>query len=171
MKKHIDIIQTAKKLIEDQLTSLSKLRESIDKDFQIIVELIAKNPGRLIIIGLGKSGIIGRKIAATLNSTGTLASFIHASDALHGDMGNINNNDIVLFISKSGNTEELKKLLPLIKKMSIQIIAMTSNLTSYLAIKSDFILDVSIFQESCTNNLAPTKSGFQSRYSAIDIYL
>ena len=109
MKKHIDIIQTAKKLIEDQLISLNALKERIDQDFSIIVDLIAKHPGRLIIIGLGKSGIIGKKIAATLNSTGTLASFIHASDALHGDMGNINSNDIVLFISKSGNTEELKK--------------------------------------------------------------
>jgi arabinose-5-phosphate isomerase len=158
MKKHIDIIKTAKKLIKEQLASLNTLIDRINEDFQIIVELIANNSGRLIVIGLGKSGIIGRKIVATLNSTGTLASFIHASDALHGDMGNINNNDIVLFISKSGNTEELIKLLPLIKKMNVKIIAMTGNKESYLAINSDFILDVSIIKEACPNNLAPTTS-------------
>jgi len=158
MNKHVDIIQTGKKLISEQLHSVTKLIDRIDIVFQNVVELISNSSGRLIVIGLGKSGIIGRKIVATLNSTGTLASFIHASDALHGDLGNINNNDIVLFISKSGNTEEIKKLVPIIQAMKLKIIAMTGNMNSYLASNSNFILDVSINKEACPNNLAPTTS-------------
>jgi len=158
MGKDIDIIQTAKILIGEQIDSLSSLKNRIDNSFKNIVELIANQSGRLVIIGLGKSGIIGRKIAATLNSTGTLASFIHASDALHGDLGNIDSQDIILFISKSGNTEELKKTIPLVKSMKLKIIAMTGNLESYLAAQADYILDVSIVRESCPNNLAPTTS-------------
>ena len=158
MGKDINIMTTAKNVINDQVASLNNLKTRIDDNFKNIVELIASYSGRLIIIGLGKSGIIGRKIAATLNSTGTLSSFIHASDALHGDLGNIDVQDIVLFISKSGNTEELKKIIPLIKRRNITTIAMTANLDSYLAVESDYILDVSIGRESCPNNLAPTTS-------------
>ena len=158
MKKHIDVIQIGKDLISEQLVSLQKLTTRIDDSFQNVAELIANNSGRLIIIGLGKSGIIGRKITATLNSTGTLASFIHASDALHGDLGNINRKDIVLFISKSGNTQEVKQLIPIIKSMNLKIIGMTGQLNSYLALESDFILDVSIDKEAGPNNLAPTTS-------------
>ena len=158
MGKDIDIIQTAKILISEQIDALNALNNRINHNFKNIVELIANHRGRLVIIGLGKSGIIGRKIAATLNSTGTLSSFIHASDALHGDLGNIDSQDIVLFISKSGNTEELKKIIPLIKSMQLKIIAMTGNTDSYLAIQADYILDVSIVRESCPNNLAPTTS-------------
>ena len=158
MKKHIDIIQIGKDLIADQLISLQKLITHIDDSFQKVVELISNNSGRLIIIGLGKSGIIGRKIVATLNSTGTLSSFIHASDALHGDLGNINYKDIVLFISKSGNTQEVKQLIPIIKSMNVKIIGMTGQLDSYLALESDFILDSSIDKEAGPNNLVPTTS-------------
>jgi len=158
MGNDIDIIQTGKKLISEQLDSLNNLKNRIDHNFKNIVELIADHSGRLVIIGLGKSGIIGRKIAATLNSTGTLASFIHASDALHGDLGNIDNHDIILFISKSGNTEELKKIIPLVKRRGLKTIAMTANINSYLALESDYVLDVSIIRESCPNNLAPTTS-------------
>tara|TARA_B100001250_G_scaffold414176_1_gene451091 strand:- start:2475 stop:3440 length:966 start_codon:yes stop_codon:yes gene_type:complete len=158
MGKDIDIIQTAKILIREQIDSLHTLKDRINHSFKNIVELIANHSGRLVIIGLGKSGIIGRKIAATLNSTGTLASFIHASDALHGDLGNIDSQDIILFISKSGNTEELKKIIPLLKTRGLKIIAMTGNMDSYLAEQADYILDVSIVRESCPNNLAPTTS-------------
>ena len=158
MKKDIDIIQIGKDLIADQLVSLQKLITHIDDAFQKVVELISNNSGRLIIIGLGKSGIIGRKIVATLNSTGTLSSFIHASDALHGDLGNINYKDIVLFISNSGNTQEVKQLIPIIKSMNVKIIGMTGQLDSYLALESDFILDSSIDKEAGPNNLVPTTS-------------
>ncbi len=158
MKKDIDIIQIGKDLISDQLVSLQKLITHVDDSFEKVVKLIANNSGRLIIIGLGKSGIIGRKIVATLNSTGTLSSFIHASDALHGDLGNINHKDIVLFISKSGNTQEIKQLIPIIKSMNLKIIGMTGQLDSCLALESDFILDVSIDKEAGPNNLAPTTS-------------
>ena len=158
MKKDIDIIQIGKDLISDQLVSLKKLTTHVDDSFEKVVKLIANNSGRLIVIGLGKSGIIGRKIVATLNSTGTLSSFIHASDALHGDLGNINRKDIVLFISKSGNTQEVKQLIPIIKAMNLKIIGMTGQLDSYLALESDFILDVSVDKEAGPNNLVPTTS-------------
>jgi len=158
MKEHVNIIEIAKNLINEQSISLNSLQHRINENFQKIIELIASNSGRLVVVGLGKSGIIGKKIVATLNSTGTLASFIHASDALHGDLGNINHNDIVLFISKSGNTEELKKLMPLIENMGLETIVMTGNLNSYLASRCRFILDVSVIKESCPNNLAPTTS-------------
>ena len=158
MKHDIDILKTAKDLIGEQLISLSKLSENLNQDFIRIVQLIYSSRGRLIIVGLGKSGIIGRKISATLNSTGTLSSFIHASDALHGDSGNINNEDIVLFISKSGNTDELKQLIPLVKKMGVCIVGMTATMNSYLARNSNYILNVSIDKEACPNNLAPTTS-------------
>ena len=158
MKKEIDVLQIAKDLIKQQVNSLIDLQDRLNYDFINVVKLVANCDGRLIIIGLGKSGIIGRKISATLNSTGTISSFIHASDALHGDSGNISNQDIVLFISKSGNTDELKKLIPFVKKLEVQIIAMTGSLDSYLAKNSDFVLDVSVVKEACPNNLAPTTS-------------
>ena len=158
MKADIDILKEAKHVIDEQLNSLISLRDRLGTHFIDVVELVSNCQGRLIIIGLGKSGIIGRKISATLNSTGTSSSFIHASDALHGDSGNINKKDIVLFISKSGATQELKQLIPLIKSMNLQIIAMTGNLNSYLATNADFILDVSVAKEACPNNLAPTTS-------------
>ena len=158
MRQDIDVLKIARDLITEQVDSLNDLRNSLGVSFRDIVELIFICKGRLIIIGLGKSGIIGRKISATLNSTGTPSFFIHASDALHGDSGNISEKDIVLFISKSGNTEELKQLIPLIKALNVKIIGMTGNLTSCLAQNSDFILDVSIDKEACPNNLAPTTS-------------
>ena len=158
MKHSIDIIKVAKELINDQLVELSKLGDHLGQDFVNVIESVSNCKGRLIIIGLGKSGIIGRKISATLNSTGTLSSFIHASDALHGDSGNINFNDIVMFISNSGNTDELKQLVPLVKKMDIPIIAMTGNVRSFLALEADFVLNVHVSKEACPNNLAPTTS-------------
>ncbi len=158
MKKDIDIVKIGKNVIVDQLDSLIELRDRIGDNFKNVVELIINCSGRLIIIGLGKSGIIGRKISATLNSTGTVSSFIHASDALHGDSGHIKPNDIVLFISKSGNTYEIKQLILLVQNMDIKIIGMTSNLDSYLGTHADELLDVSIKKEACPDNLVPTTS-------------
>ena len=158
MKQDIDFIKLGKDIISEQLKSLKHLQDQINVEFADVVNLIFNSSGRLMIIGLGKSGIIGRKISATLNSTGTLSSFIHASDALHGDLGSLGLQDIVLFISKSGNTEEIKQLIPIIKARKIQIVAMTANLNSYLAKESDYVLNVSINQEVCPNNLAPTTS-------------
>ncbi|MAQ31676.1 MAG: D-arabinose 5-phosphate isomerase [Flavobacteriales bacterium] len=158
MKQDIDFIKLGKDIISEQLKSLKHLQDQINVEFADVVNLIFNSSGRLMIIGLGKSGIIGRKISATLNSTGTLSSFIHASDALHGDLGSLVLQDIVLFISKSGNTEEIKQLIPIIKARKIQIVAMTANLNSYLAKESDYVLNVSINQEVCPNNLAPTTS-------------
>ena len=158
MKHGIDIIKVAKELINDQLQELTSLCNTIGQDFINVVDTITNCKGRLIIIGLGKSGIIGRKISATLNSTGTLSSFIHASDALHGDSGNINFNDIVMFISNSGNTDELRQLIPLVKKMKVPVIAMTGNMNSFLASESDYVLNVNVSKEACPNNLAPTTS-------------
>ncbi|MBJ04902.1 MAG: D-arabinose 5-phosphate isomerase [Flavobacteriales bacterium] len=158
MKNKIEILQIGKNLIREQADALKILSERIDDNFINVVELIAQCSGRLIILGLGKSGIIGRKISGTLNSTGTVSSFIHASDAIHGDVGNINNFDIVMCISKSGNTDELKMIIPTLKKMKIKIIAMTGSVNSYLAKNSDYLLDVSIEKEACPNNLAPTTS-------------
>ena len=140
MKQDIDFIKLGKDIISEQLKSLKHLQDQIDVEFADVVNLIFNSSGRLMIIGLGKSGIIGRKISATLNSTGTLSSFIHASDALHGDLGSLGLQDIVLFISKSGNTEEIKQLISIIKKRKIPIIAMTANLNSYLAKESDYML-------------------------------
>jgi len=158
MKSDIDILKIGQDLIDEQLDALTALKNRLNDNFIKIVELMSNCRGRIIIIGLGKSGIIGRKISATLNSTGTFSSFIHASDALHGDLGNINYQDIVLFLSKSGNTDEVKKIIPLVKRMKVKIIGMTGNIESYLALNADFILDVSISKEACPNNLAPTTS-------------
>ena len=158
MKQDIDFIKLGKDIISEQLKALKNLQDQIDVEFADVVNLIFNSSGRLVIIGLGKSGIIGRKISATLNSTGTPSSFIHASDALHGDLGSLGLQDIVLFISKSGNTEEIKQLTSIVKKRKIPIVGMTANLSSYLANESDYILNVSINKEVCPNNLAPTTS-------------
>jgi arabinose-5-phosphate isomerase len=120
--------------------------------------LILSTKGRLIVAGIGKSANIANKMVATFNSTGQPAVFLHAADAIHGDLGNIQEGDVVICISKSGNTPEVKTLVPFIKNMGNKIIALTGNPKSFLAIKSDFILDVSVEKEACPNNLAPTSS-------------
>tara|TARA_B110000444_G_scaffold130275_1_gene122536 strand:+ start:141 stop:1106 length:966 start_codon:yes stop_codon:yes gene_type:complete len=158
MNFDIDILEIAKQSVRDQIDSLSMLHTKIDERFVNCVKLISSGSGRLITIGLGKSGIIAQKIAATLNSTGTLSSFIHASDAQHGDLGGIGVDDIVLFISKSGSTHELCQLLPIIKSRGNKIISMTGNVNSFLAQESNNYLDTSVLKEACPNNLAPTSS-------------
>ena len=156
--KKVDIIKTAKEVIELQSNSIANLEKFIDKNFQDVVNLLKNINGHLIVIGIGKSAIIGKKIVATLNSTGTSSIFIHGVEAIHGDLGSIKKDDVILFISKSGNTNELKKIFSVIKVQKNKTIAMTANKDSYLAKNSDFFLNTFVQKEACPNNLAPTTS-------------
>jgi arabinose-5-phosphate isomerase len=152
------IINTAVNTIEIEARTIAALRESINEDFVQTVKLIAASRGRVVVTGIGKSAIIGQKITATLNSTGTPAIFMHAADAIHGDLGMIQNDDIVLCLSKSGETAEIKVLVPLIKNLGNSIIAIVSNENAYLAQQANFVLHTPIEQEADPNNLAPTAS-------------
>jgi len=152
------IINTAVNTIEIEARTIAALRESINEDFVQTVKLIAASRGRVVVTGIGKSAIIGQKITATLNSTGTPAIFMHAADAIHGDLGMIQNDDIVLCLSKSGETAEIKVLVPLIKNLGNSIIAIVSNENAYLAQQANFVLHTPIKQEADPNNLAPTAS-------------
>ena len=158
MKSLSDIKKIARETIAIELAAVAKLESSINDDFVNAINLILSTKGRLIVAGIGKSANIANKMVATFNSTGQPAVFLHAADAIHGDLGNIQEGDVVICISKSGNTPEVKTLVPFIKNMGNKIIALTGNPKSFLAIKSDFILDVSVEKEACPNNLAPTSS-------------
>ncbi len=150
--------ELAVSVIDKEEKAVARLKSFIDDKFIEILQTVYNSKGRLIITGIGKSAIIGNKIVATLNSTGTPAVFMHAADAIHGDLGIIQPDDIVMCISKSGNTPEIKVLAPLIKRMGNKLIAMVSNTDSYLALHSDFILATTVDREACPNNLAPTSS-------------
>jgi arabinose-5-phosphate isomerase len=152
------IKEIALKTIEIESDSIKNLKNSINEDFIKSAELILNGKGRVVISGIGKSAIIANKIVATLNSTGTPSIFMHAADAIHGDLGIIQPDDIVICISKSGDTPEIKVLAPLIRQNGNKLIAMVGNVTSYLAKQADFILDTSVEREACPNNLAPTSS-------------
>lgn len=152
------IINTAKKTIEMESASILNLSNLVDQDFANAVELIYNSKGRVIITGIGKSAIIANKIVATLNSTGTPAIFMHAAEAIHGDLGLILQDDVVVCISNSGNTPEIKVLIPLIKRAHNKIIAITGNPESFLGEQVDFILNAYVEKEACPNNLAPTTS-------------
>ena len=158
MKSLSDIKKIARETIAIELAAVAKLESSINDDFVNAINLILSTKGRLIVAGIGKSANIANKMVATFNSTGQPAVFLHAADAIHGDLGNIQEGDVVICISKSGNTPEVKALVPFIKNMGNKIIALTGNPKSFLAIESDFILDVSVEKEACPNNLAPTSS-------------
>ena len=152
------ILATAKETIDLEFEAIANLNNLLDNNFSSAVELIYNSKGRVIITGIGKSAIIASKIVATLNSTGTPAVFMHAADAIHGDLGLILKDDIVICISKSGNTPEIKVLVPLIKKAQNKMIAMTGNMDSFLAQQADYILNTFVEKEACPNNLAPTTS-------------
>jgi arabinose-5-phosphate isomerase len=152
------IINIAKQTIEMEGKAILNLSNLINDDFADAVELIYKSKGRVIITGIGKSAIIASKIVATLNSTGTPSIFMHAADAIHGDLGLILKNDVVICISKSGNTPEIKVLVPLIKRAKNKLIAITGNKDSFLGQQVDFILNAYVEKEACPNNLAPTTS-------------
>ncbi len=152
------IIALAKKTISTQASSIAHLEDLLTDDFSNTVSAIYNSKGRVVITGIGKSAIIASKIVATLNSTGTPAIFMHAADAIHGDLGTILPDDIVICISKSGNTPEIKVLVPLIKNFKNTLIAITGNDSSYLALQADFVLNTFVEKEACPNNLAPTAS-------------
>ena len=158
MKYNIDIKKIAKSVINIEGESILNLQTYIKDDFSDIISAILKAKGRLIVTGIGKSANIAQKIVSTLNSTGQPSIFMHAADAIHGDLGNVQTDDIVLFISKSGNTDEIKVLLPLIKAMGNTVIAMTANSNSYLSKQSNWTINSCVEKEACPNNLAPTTS-------------
>ena len=145
-------------VIDKEARAVEKLKPYVDDEFVAVLNLIYNSKGRLIITGIGKSAIIGNKIVATLNSTGTPSIFMHAADAIHGDLGNIQPDDVVMCISKSGNTPEIKVLVPLIKRMGNKLVAMVSNVDSYLGQHSDHVVRATVEEEACPNNLAPTSS-------------
>jgi arabinose-5-phosphate isomerase len=158
LKTKASIISSAKETIKLEGQSILNLSNLIDNDFAEAVELIYNSKGRVIITGIGKSAIIATKIVATLNSTGTPAVFMHAADAIHGDLGLILQDDVVICISKSGNTPEIKVLVPLIKNAKNKMIAITGNKDSFLGQQADFVLNAFVEKEACPNNLAPTTS-------------
>jgi len=152
------ILKIAKEAISIESEAIAHLLDLINEDFANAVELIYNSKGRVIITGIGKSAIIANKIVATLNSTGTPAIFMHAADAIHGDLGLILKDDVVICISKSGNTPEIKVLVPLIKNGPNKMIAITGNTDSYLGQQADYVLNTFVEKEACPNNLAPTTS-------------
>jgi len=154
----INIRETALRTLQVEAAAIRDLQQFVDEDFEKAVEIIAQCAGRLVVTGIGKSAIIGQKIVATLNSTGTPALFMHAADAIHGDLGMIQEHDVVMCISKSGSSPEIKVLLPLVKSFGNTLIAMVGNTSSYLAQEADLVLNTTVTQEACPNNLAPTTS-------------
>jgi arabinose-5-phosphate isomerase len=152
------IALTAKKVLIDEAEAIARLADFIDEDFENCVKAILQIKGRVVVTGIGKSANIAGKIVATLNSTGTPALFMHAADAIHGDLGMIQPDDFVICISKSGNTPEIKVLVPLLKRKGAQLAALVSSTDSYLGQSADFILNASIEREACPHNLAPTTS-------------
>ncbi|MFN8307481.1 MAG: KpsF/GutQ family sugar-phosphate isomerase [Ferruginibacter sp.] len=152
------IISVALRTIETETNAVSGLRQFINEDFVKATEQVAGSKGRLVVSGIGKSAIVAQKIVATLNSTGTPALFMHAADAIHGDLGMIQADDIVLLISKSGDSPEIKVLTPLVKNFGNTLIGMVGNMQSFLARHSDIVLNTTVEQEACPNNLAPTSS-------------
>ena len=154
----LDLKKISKDILDNQIDSINKLEKSFDKNFESIIDFLGKIKGRIIITGIGKSAIIGMKISATLNSTGSPSIFMHGSDALHGDLGVITKDDVVLCFSKSGNNTETIDLVKQIKKLKINLIGITSEKDSFLGKKSDKSIVYKIEKESCPNNLAPTTS-------------
>ncbi|GGG99400.1 D-arabinose 5-phosphate isomerase [Polaribacter pacificus] len=158
MKDSNSIIANAKETILLESNAIANLSNLIDQNFENSVKFILNSKGRVIITGIGKSAIIATKIVATFNSTGTPAIFMHAADAIHGDLGTIQENDVVICISKSGNTPEIKVLVPFIQNYGNKIIAITGNPDSFLGTNADFCLNTYVEKEACPNNLAPTTS-------------
>jgi arabinose-5-phosphate isomerase len=153
-----NIKKIAQEVLLNESRAIEKISDFIDDNFEACVQEIYSAKGRVVITGIGKSAIIANKIVATLNSTGTPSIFMHAADAIHGDLGMIQREDIVICISKSGNTPEIKVLVPLLKRRGSKLVALVSNTNSYLAEQADFILNATIAEEACPLNLAPTTS-------------
>ena len=156
--KKIDLNKISKDVLDNYTSSVSHVEECIDENFEVIIDYISKIKGRVIITGIGKSAIIGMKISATLNSTGTPSIFLHGSDALHGDIGVATKNDVMICLSKSGSNTETVDLVKQIKKLGIKLIGITSDKNSFLAKNADYSIVNKIEREACPNNLAPTTS-------------
>jgi arabinose-5-phosphate isomerase len=154
----MDVIQTGKKVLKTEAEAVAALIERIDERFEKAVEMIYASRGRVVVTGMGKSGLVGKKIAATLASTGTPAFFLHPAEASHGDLGMVTADDVVITISNSGETEELAGLIPLLKRFSVGLIAMTGNPASTIAKAADVNLDISVKEEACTLGIVPTAS-------------
>ena len=158
MKSREEIKQIAYQVIDDEKKAIENIHSLIGDSFAAAVETIFFSKGRVVVTGIGKSADIGAKIVSTLNSTGTPALFMHAADAIHGDLGMVLPDDVVVCISKSGNTPEIKVLVPLIKNFGNKLIAIVGNTDSFLAHEADLVLDTTVAHEACPNNLAPTSS-------------
>ena len=158
MPNNKKILKIAKTVISKELEAISQLERRLSNSFSASVELILKSNGKVIVVGVGKSANIANKIVATLNSTGQPSVFLHAGDALHGDLGIVQENDIIICISNSGNTDELKPFVRIIKDLGNKIISICGNNNSFLSRNSDFFIDSTVDNEACPNNLAPTSS-------------
>lgn len=153
------IIEHGREVVRIEAEALAALRDTINEDFAHAVEMLFASPGRVVVTGIGKSGLIARKIVATMNSTGTPAIYLHPADAIHGDLGMVRSEDVVLLLSKSGNTEELKQIVPIFQRIGVNIISILGTMTpSTLSDVSDIVLDASVAEEACPHNLAPTAS-------------
>jgi arabinose-5-phosphate isomerase len=158
LKNKKNLISLAISTIEKEAEAISALKKSVNADFIHAIDLILHATGRVIVTGIGKSAIIGQKLVATFNSTGTPSGFLHAADAIHGDLGSIQKEDIVICLSKSGETPEIKVLVPLLKEHCSSLIAIVGNKSSYLALQADLVIDTTVSREACPYNLAPTSS-------------
>ncbi len=154
----MDAIKRARQVLEIEACAVRDLKRNIKGDFQRAIQFIMNSKGRVVVSGMGKAGIIAQKLSATLSSTGTPSLFLHSAEAIHGDLGRVVKDDVVILLSNSGETDEIKKLLPILKKIGTKIIAITGNIRSLLVRYADAVLDVSVKKEACPLNLAPTAS-------------
>jgi arabinose-5-phosphate isomerase len=158
LKEYPDMLLLGAKTIDDEIAALLAMKSRLGDNFSVAVNIIYTSTGKIVVVGMGKSGIIGKKIAATLASTGTPSFFVHPGEAFHGDLGMIQPNDVALLISNSGETEEVLRLLPFFEYQKNKIISLTGKVNSTLAQRSDVVLDVGVKREACPNDLAPTSS-------------
>lgn len=152
------ILKRAQQVLKEEAEALKKVADCLDRDFEKAVQLMCNTEGKIVVVGIGKSGLVGRKIAATLSSTGTPSLFLHAGESLHGDIGVIDSRDLVLILSYSGTTDEIAMVLPSIKRLNVNIVAVTGNRNSDLAKNCDIVILINIDKEACPMNLVPTTS-------------
>src|ERR1035438_1058774 len=152
------MLKRAKDVLTIEARAINQMMRRLDRHFEAAVDMIAKCSGRVIVCGMGKTGIVARKIAATLSSTGTPSIFLHSAEAVHGDLGQVTSKDVIIIISQSGETEETVRLLPLVRKIGAKIIVMTGNLKSTLALHGDIMLNIKVDSEGCPLGLAPMAS-------------
>ncbi|MBU1656703.1 MAG: KpsF/GutQ family sugar-phosphate isomerase, partial [Candidatus Omnitrophica bacterium] len=151
-------VSSARRVLRNEAKAISRLVERVNDDFRKIINMLARNRGRIIVTGMGKPGFIAQKVSATLSSTGTPSLYLHPAEALHGDLGRVTKEDVIIAFSNSGETEEIIRLLPAIKKIGAKLIAITGNKKSTLAVNSNFTIDSSVSKEACPMGLAPTTS-------------